>query len=159
MKRLFEEYGDSILRMCLLYLKDYQLAEDATQETFIKVLKSYESFQGMSSEKTWIISIAVNCCKNIRRTRWFQSCRNEIKEVVGLEEKSFEKIIEKTDISNAISKLKTSDRELIILYYYQELSMKEISEIIHKSENTTIQKVNRARNRLKNILLEAGYEK
>ena len=43
--KLIDEYGDSIFRMCYLYLKDYQLAEDATQETFIKAMKSYDSFQ------------------------------------------------------------------------------------------------------------------
>lgn len=42
LERLLNEYGDSILRMCYLYLKDYQLAEDATQETYIKAMKSYD---------------------------------------------------------------------------------------------------------------------
>ena len=47
--------------------------------------------------------------------------------------------------------------ELIILYYYQELSMKEIAQVIGKSENVTIQRVNRARKKLKKILMEVGY--
>lgn len=49
------------------------------------------------------------------------------------------------------------DRELIILYYYQELSMKEVAQVIGKSENVTIQRMNRARKRLKKILMEVGY--
>lgn len=44
LERLMREYGDSVFRMCYLYLKDYYLAEDATQETFIKAMKSYDSF-------------------------------------------------------------------------------------------------------------------
>ena len=40
LERLMREYGDSVFRMCYLYLKDYHLAEDATQETFIKAMKS-----------------------------------------------------------------------------------------------------------------------
>ena len=40
LERLMREYGDSVFRMCYLYLKDYYLAEDATQETFIKAMKS-----------------------------------------------------------------------------------------------------------------------
>ena len=43
LERLMREYGDSVFRMCYLYLKDYYLAEDATQETFIKAMKSYGS--------------------------------------------------------------------------------------------------------------------
>lgn len=52
LERMMKEYGDAILRMCFLYLKDYQLAEDAVQETFIKAMKSYDAFEHRSSEKT-----------------------------------------------------------------------------------------------------------
>ena len=65
LERLMREYGDSVFRMCYLYLKDYYLAEDATQETFIKAMKSYDSFLHNSNEKTWLIRIAINSCKNI----------------------------------------------------------------------------------------------
>ena len=55
-----------------MHLKDYYLAEDATQETFIKAMKSYDSFLHNSNEKTWLIRIAINSCKNIMRTKWFR---------------------------------------------------------------------------------------
>ncbi len=61
--RWIQEYGDSILRMCFLYLKDYHLAEDAAQETFLKAARSYDTFTHASSEKTWLTRIAINCCK------------------------------------------------------------------------------------------------
>ena len=60
LERLINEYGDSLLRMCYLHLKDYHLAEDAVQETFIKAMRSYDSFGHRSSEKTWIMRIAIN---------------------------------------------------------------------------------------------------
>ena len=72
LERLMREYGDSVFRMRYLYLKDYYLAEDATQETFIKAMKSYDSFLHNSNEKTWLIRIAINSCKNIMRTKWFR---------------------------------------------------------------------------------------
>ena len=59
--RLMNEYGDDILRVCYLYLKDYHLAEDAVQETFIRAMRSYGSFGHRSKEKTWLTRIAVNC--------------------------------------------------------------------------------------------------
>lgn len=58
--RLINQYGNSILRMCYMYLKDYQLAEDVTQETFLQVYEKYETFENRSSEKTWITRIAIN---------------------------------------------------------------------------------------------------
>lgn len=157
-ERLMNNYGDAILRMCFLYLKDYHLAEDATQETFIKAMNAYETFQQKSSEKTWLTQIAINSCKNIMRTNWFQLSRNELKDNFPNSVDGIELILEQDSVSAAIMKLNVNDRKLLLLYYYQELSMKEIAKITGKSENTTIQRVNRARCKLKKILLEAGYE-
>lgn len=65
--------------------------------------------------------------------------------------------MERDGITRSIQSMEVQDRELIILYYYQELSMKEIAQVIGKSENVTIQRVNRARKKLKKILMEVGY--
>jgi RNA polymerase sigma-70 factor (ECF subfamily) len=64
-ERLINTYGNDVLRTSYLYLKDKQMAEDAFQEVFIKIYKKFDSFEGRSSEKTWIISITINHCKNI----------------------------------------------------------------------------------------------
>ena len=72
LERFMQEYGDSVFRMCFLYLKDYQLSEKATREAFITAMKSYDYFSHNSKEKTWLICIAINTCKNIIRTRWFR---------------------------------------------------------------------------------------
>lgn len=153
LERLMKEYGDSVFRMCFLYLKDYQLAEDATQETFIKAAKGYEKFQNQSAEKTWLIRIAINSCKSIMRTHWFQNMRNQIRDTSPDEKTDlFETMLEKDSLSRAIMKLPQSDRQMILLYYYQELSLKEISEIIEKPVNTVNQKLYRARQRLKIML-------
>ena len=71
-ERMMREYGDSLLRMCIIYLKDRALAEDAVQETFIKVYQKYYTFNQISEEKTWIMRIAINVCKNYMRTSWFK---------------------------------------------------------------------------------------
>lgn len=159
LERLMKEYGDSVFRMCFLYLKDYHLAEDATQETFIKAMKSYDSFLHNSKEKTWLIRIGINTCKNIMRTRWFRFPMMDIEEQQYLDmQNSIEELIEKDSISSAIMSLKRKDRELIILYYYQELSVKEISGIMNKKENAINQQLRRARKKLKDYLKEELYE-
>uniref|UniRef100_UPI0040569003 sigma-70 family RNA polymerase sigma factor n=1 Tax=Agathobacter sp. TaxID=2021311 RepID=UPI0040569003 len=157
-ERLMNEYGDAIFRMCYLYLKNYHLAEDAAQETFIKAMKRYDSFNGQSSEKTWLTRIAINCCKNTMRMNWYRLENTNLEEnICELEVEPIEQMSKRNDISRAIQSLKTDDREVIVLYYYQELSMKEIAQVIGKSENVAIQRVNRARERLKKILMEVGY--
>ncbi len=159
LERLMHEYGDGLLRTCYLYLKDYQLAEDAVQETFIKAMKSYESFEHKSSEKTWLMRIAINCCKNVMRTKWFRTRQNNPENHMnGINDDPINDFLEKDSVSSAIMALNADDRQIIVLYYYQELSVKEIAIIIGKSENTTMQRLNRARGKMKKILTEAGYD-
>ncbi|MDD3279294.1 MAG: sigma-70 family RNA polymerase sigma factor [Lachnospiraceae bacterium] len=159
LEHLMNKYGDTIFRLCYLYLKDYQLAEDATQETFIKAMNAYNTFQHKSSEKTWITRIAINCSKNIMRTHWFRNLQNNYADSMQPEtENPIESFLEKNSISKAIMELPVNDRKIILLYYYQDLTIKEIAAIIGKSENTTIQRLNRARGKLKKILMEVGYE-
>jgi len=62
--RLVEEYGNDVLRIATVILKSKELAEDVFQETFLRVVRSYSGYRGESSEKTWIISIAVNICRD-----------------------------------------------------------------------------------------------
>ena len=59
-ERLVEQYQIAVLRTCYLYLCDKSLAEDASQETFVKVYRTMDSFKGESSEKTWIMKIAMH---------------------------------------------------------------------------------------------------
>ena len=57
-ERLMEQYGSSLLRMCALYLKDADLAQDAVQETFIRAYRHSDNYRGDSSEKTWLTAIS-----------------------------------------------------------------------------------------------------
>lgn len=159
LEKLINEYGDALLRMCYLYLNDYQLAEDAVQETYIKAMRSYATFEKKSSEKTWITRIAINCCKNVIRTHWFKVRQNASAEQLQMQHHNpIEDFLEKDSLSGAIMKLNKLDKTVIILFYYQELPVKEIAMIINKTENATLQCLRRARIKLKEILKEDGYE-
>ncbi|MFV0413086.1 MAG: sigma factor [Oscillospiraceae bacterium] len=67
---MMDSYGNSLLRLCFMYLKDMPMAEDAVQETFFKVYKNYGKFDGGNGEKTWITRIAINVCKDMLRSAW-----------------------------------------------------------------------------------------
>lgn len=152
---LIDEYGDFIFRTCYLYLKDYQLAEDATQETFIKILKFKDSFNNRSSLKTWMCRIAINTCKNLTRNSWFKILKTNLTEAQPIVINDFSNnVIDKHGLIHTISSLGAKDKEVIILYYYNDLSIKEISFAIGKSENTVVQRLSRARKKLKVILSE-----
>ena len=74
LSRWIEEYSDSILYTCFLYLSDQSQAEDATQDTWIKAWKHMSDFerQGIANEKAWLLRIAINTCKDYRRSAWFR---------------------------------------------------------------------------------------
>lgn len=151
--KIVDEYGNSIFRMCFLYLKDYQLAEDLTQETFIKVYEKIDTFRHSCSLKTWIMSIAINLCKNQMRTHWFKRIAlDHVPELLSNDD--FGIILEKDAISREIMRLQPKYREVILLYYYQDLSVKEISIVLSIKETTVLQRLRRAREQLKPSLKE-----
>lgn len=72
MERMLREYGDGLLRMCYLYLKDRSLAEDALQETMLRAYQARASFEGRASEKTYLTAIAANVCRNMLKSAWLR---------------------------------------------------------------------------------------
>ncbi len=72
--RWIEDYSDPILHICFLYLSDQGQAEDAVQDTWIKAWKHMGDFerQGIANEKAWLLRIAINTCKDYRRSAWFR---------------------------------------------------------------------------------------
>ena len=71
-ERLVNQHQTALLRYCYLYLRDQEQAKDAVQETFFKAYRGYRSFRGGSSEKTWLMKIALRTCHDIRKSAWFR---------------------------------------------------------------------------------------
>ena len=152
--QIMDAYGNAILRMCYVYLKDYQLAEDITQETFIRVYQHYHEFDGKSSLKTWITQIAINLCKNEMRTKWWKN-REDAKVLDILEgDASYDDYLDSQLIVGEIAKLPQKYREVILLYYYQELSVQEVADILGERTSTVKTRLSRARAMLKPKLEE-----
>lgn len=146
--RIISLYGNSILRMSYIMLKDYDLAEDVVQDTLIQVIKKYYTLKNKETEKSWIMKIAINQCKNQLRSQWFKKIiyyedTNEI------EREYIENNFSEDNTIKYIYELKTSYKEVILLYYYQELSIKEIASVLGKKESNIQQLLKRAREKLK----------
>ena len=150
--RLIIEYGDSILRLCYFYTKDKQIAEDILQEVFISVYQNYSNFNHNSAEKTWITKIAINKCKSYLRSVWFKRVLPTSDISMGFDEgietRFFKKESERELIRN-IAQLQTKYKEVILLYYYNELTVKEISTILNINESTVKTRLKRGREKLK----------
>ena len=153
LKRMIDAYGNDILRLCTLYLKDRYLAEDALQETFIKVWQKYSTYKGDADEKTWITRIAINVCKNYLRTAWFKKTDvTNVFDIVGTNVKQYRQVDESVDLINAILELKDKYRAVLLLYYYQEFTVKEIAGILEMKQSTVLSLLKRGRDQLKQKL-------
>ena len=143
---IYLEYKDYIYRTCILYLKDHHLAEDCTQDVFIKVYKKQKSYKGKSSLKTWITRICINCCRDMLRKR---KAEDNLDESLPEDESDHTK---KLIVSEAIISLPLQFREVVILYYYREFTMKEIAEITPTKIPNVEYRIRRAKELLKERL-------
>lgn len=148
LEQLIRDYGDGLLRMCLLYLHDYQLAEDAVQETYIKAYQGWHAFRGQSSEKTWLMKIAINVCRSQLRGGWY---RRVFPRELAREE-GYEQVFPDDTVCDAIAALRPKYREAVLLFYYQELKASEIASILGISESAVTVRLSRARRELKQTL-------
>lgn len=151
-EELIDLYGDDVLRLCLAWLGDRQLAEDAFQETFLKAWKAREGFRGESSEKTWLMRIASNTCRDTLRSGWFRMRRRSqpIEELLDLP--SDAAMPEETPVRAAVLRLPGLYREVILLYYDQNMKLRDIAQLLRLSPNTVSTRLRRARRMLENEL-------
>ncbi len=156
------DYGTGLLRMNFLYLKDLQLAEDVTQETFFRAYREYGTFRGESSVKSWLTRIAINLCKDQRKQAWFQRVDrrewdaqseppDEERSVPGTEEEVLEHQ-RNQELLEAVMELPPKNKEVLLMYYYQELKVREIAAILKIPEKTAASRLERGRRMLKERL-------
>ena len=149
LESLMATYGTQVKRLCCLYLRDASLAEDAAQETFIKAWRSLASFRGGSSERTWLMRIAVNTCRDALRTSWFRRLdRRVTPEELPLASPG----PQEPALAQAITRLPARDREVILLRYYEQLSPDEIAHMLRQPLNTVKSRLARAKKKLKQLL-------
>lgn len=151
-ERLVCQYQKTLLRMCYLHLRDKDLAEDAVQETFIKAYRSMQSFRGDSSEKTWLMKIAMNVCCDIHRSHWFKQIDfRYTPDMLPQAVEPFEQ--EEETLVAQIMQLPLKLREVILLYYYQNMSVMDIADSLGISQSSVSGRLKRAREKLR-VLLE-----
>ena len=150
--RLVEAYQDMLLRMCYVWLRDEEQARDAVQETFIKAYKGLPSFRGACSERTWLVRIAVNTCRSMRRSAWFRHIdRHVTPEQLPLLQSEPPRE-EDSELLLAIMRLSPRLREVLLLYYWKDMDMNEIAEAMVVAQSTVSVRLKRARDKLRGML-------
>ena len=147
LERLIRENQVSLKRLCYLYLHDQAMAEDAVQETFLKVYRSLKDFRGEASEKTYLTRIAVNTCKDMLRSAWFRHMDRRVTPDELPSRRETDPY--HREVAAAVMNLPRKLREVILLYYYRGLTMEEIAEVLEISQPAVSGRLKRAREKLK----------
>lgn len=142
-------HGDYLKRTAYLLLRDYQLAEDMTQETFISYYKQ-SSFKRKSSTKTYLYSILMNHIKMHCRKHKTLLIENDVNELRDHNRILFdEQLIEELDLKNALAKLKATYKLVIVLYYFDEFTIAEIAQILNCGQSSVKMRLKRGREQLR----------
>lgn len=168
-KYLVDKYSSIVFRTCLGYVHCKEEAEDLTQEVFISAYKSLDKFKGEASFSTWLFRIAVNKSINHLRGKhigifrriftdpYTSDIKNEYHNVKSSELTPEERLIENEKsgkIRKALSQLPENQRSAIVLSKYNDLSQKEIADILNKTEGAVEALIQRAKGNLRKYLNE-----
>ncbi len=150
--QMYDLYATDVLRVSYYYLGNREMAEDVTQDVFVKLLTNQPVLEE-GREKAWLLKVALNRCRDLWRSAW-------IKKVV-LGHPGFEcfpapdeigQIADQYSLSAAVNRLKPEFKEVVLLFYYQGFSVTEIADMLQIAEGTVSSRLSRAREKLQNEL-------
>ena len=144
------KYGDLVLRLCLIHLKNKADSDDIFQEVFLRYYRHNGSFESDEHEKAWIIRVTNNACKDLLRN-FFHSRTvsiDEIGELQGRDETEYREVFE------AVLSLPEKNREVVYLHYYEGYKAKEIASILKMNVNTIYTLLTRSKEMLKGMLID-----
>lgn len=147
-----ESYYDKIYKYIYFKVNNKTLAEDLTQETFLRYLKSE-----CNEPERYLYTIAGNLC--IDEYRRIKPVFTEDEDITQVEEGFEERILEKQVLANALKVLSDEDREMVVLRYVNEEPIGEIAKLYGISRFALTRRLNKAKNRLKEELERGTYER
>jgi len=158
LEQMMDAYGTAVLNLCAMLLRDAHLAQDASQDTFVKAYKSLDGFRGdgETSERAWLMRIAVNTCRDYRRSAWWRLTRRRepLEELADVAAQTSE---EERGVLAQVQRLPAKLREAVLLCYVEEMTAQEAAQALGIRRSSVYRRLDRAK-RLLRISLEGGVE-
>lgn len=142
-------YSDMMYKIAFRYARNQYDAEDIVSEVFLTYFRKERTFESEEHRKAWLIKVTINEAKTLLSGRRYDEEINE--EIVGGEDRQTD-TDDAIDLKTAIARLPEHQREVITLFYLQDLSIVQIAEILDKNKNTVAVTLARARENLKAFL-------
>ena len=152
--RLVQAHQRTLMNLCYMYLHDHELAKDAVQETFLKAYKAIDSFKGESGERAWLTKIALNTCRDMKRSSWYRHVNRSItpEDIPCAVDEGLHS--DALDLADAIIQLPDKYKEVILLHYFQDMPLSDIAPIVGITKSMVSRRINKARALLHGLLGE-----
>ncbi len=153
-ERLVREHGQAVYRLAYARTGNRQDAEDVTQETFLRLVRSAPEFRDEDHCRAWLLRVAANCAKDLFRVPWRRRelPPEEAEHIPASPEPETGGVLE------AVLALPERYRLPVHLFYYEELSIEEIAKVLGIRAGTVRTRLTRARGKLREALKEAVYD-
>lgn len=159
LEKLYHQHFDHVYRTAYLVTGNRQMAEDATQEAFLKAIVNIDKLRDLEKFRSWVSVIASNCAIDLlrknKKLQFSDNTETYPDESHNSPQDIWEKEETNQELQEAISRLNAEDRSLIVLRYFNELSIKEIASLNDTRPGTIKSRLFRAREKLK-ILMQPG---
>lgn len=161
---IYDRYTNKVYAKCISMLKDNEAAEDATQEIFVKILLSLSRFTGKSKFSTWIYSITYNYCIDMirREKKDIEVAVNDFSRIDHEDDNIFDAEILETNISRlrvVLNHMNAEDKSILMMKYQDDLSIREICDMLNKTESAVKMKILRAKEKFIKIYKEHYNDK
>lgn len=158
-RHFVETFQGAIFGLCCRMVGQREDAEDLTQEVFTRAFRSLGGWDKLRPLKPWLLMIAANCCRTALSKRIRLPTPNEILNELPAKPE----VLRDTDFSEAVQRalgtLREDHRTCFILFYEQELSISQISEVLGCPEGTIKTWLHRARRDIAEILRSLGFDR
>ncbi len=157
--KLYVKYSNKVFSKCISLLKNEALAQDATQDIFLKIFLNLAKFGGKSKFSTWIYSITYNYCIDlIRKAKKEKNIFSEdIENAPDLAEEVPDSALLEIEVKKLkiiLEKIPIGDKAVLLMKYQDDMSIKEISESLEKSESAIKMKIKRAKHKVQKVYKE-----
>lgn len=150
-----DKYADMVYRLAFSHLKTKSSADDVFQDVFLRYISKPRDFESEEHRKAWLIRVTINCCKSMwsRSQAWSRKTEplTELTEMIPLATE------EESELYEVLMTLPMKYRTVIHLFYYEDLSIKQISSAIRVKESTIRTWLTRGRATLKEKLKEGNF--
>lgn len=157
---LYRRYSTKVYSKCLSMLKEESLASDATQEIFTRIFLKLASFSEKAKFSTWVYSVTFNYCidflrKQQRRQKLFSDEEDENLPDPAEEVPDHELLAMEVDrLKVVLEKIPPGDKQILLMKYREELQIREIAEILDKTESAVKMKIKRAKHKAQKVYEE-----